>query len=188
MKTFVKTLLVLVLALAPALGQQIQTGKSVMISIAGVPEEEKGRITGPYRVADNGTINMPFIGPVRAAGMKPEVLASTLEARFRAAQIYRNPTFQVVADMEGAALDEAVVVLGGQVARPGAVKFQRGLTLWQAIQNAGGPTPFGTIKRVTVTRAGKQRQHDLTQIQGRDTLLEPNDGIEIPQKRPWEPR
>ena len=187
MKTILKCLLMLALAFTPAFGQ-IQTGKMIMITILGVPAEEKGRIDGPYRVADNGTINMPFVGAVRAAGLKSEVLASALEARYRSAEIYRNPTFQVVADREGADLEEAMVVIGGQIGRPGPVKYQRGLTLWQAIQTAGGPTPFGTIKRVTVTRAGKQRQYDLTEIQNMNILLEPDDGIEVPQKRPWETR
>jgi protein involved in polysaccharide export with SLBB domain len=187
MKTLLKTLLVLVLACTPSFGQ-ILTGKSVMITISGVPAEEKGRIDGPYRVADNGTINMPFIGQVSAAGLKPETLAAALEARYRGAQIYRQPTFQVVADREGAEIDETVVVLGGQIGRPGPVKYQRGLTLWQAIQTAGGPTPFGTIQRVKVTREGRQRQYDLTEIQNMNIPLEPNDAIEVPQKRPWETR
>ena len=187
MKTLLKTLLVLVLACTPAFGQ-IQVGKSVMISISGVPAEEKGRIDGPYRVADNGTISMPFIGPVQAAGLKQEVLARALEAHYRSAQIYRQPTFQVVADREGAEIEEVVVTLGGQIGRPGPVKYQRGLTLWQAIQNAGGPTIFGTIQRIKITRAGKQRQYDLTEIQNMNIPLEPNDAIEVPQKRPWETR
>jgi protein involved in polysaccharide export with SLBB domain len=187
MKTLLKTLLVLAMACAPALGQ-IQAGKMIMITILGVPAEEKRNIDAPYRVADNGTINMPFIGAVQAAGLKSETLASTLEARYRGAQIYRNPTFQVVADKEGADLEEAMVHMGGQIGRPGPVKYQRGLTLWQAIQTAGGPTPFGTIKRVTVTRAGKQRQYDLTEIRNMNIPLEPDDGIEVPQKRPWETR
>lgn len=185
MKTLLKTLLMLVLACAPAFGQ-IQVGKMVMISISGVPADEKVRIDGPYRVADNGMINMPDIGQVRAAGLKPEVLASALEARYRSAQIYRNPTFQVVADDEGAKLDDPMVHIGGQINRAGPVKFQRGLTLWQAIQAAGGPTPFGTIKRVTVTRAGKQRQYDLREVQNMNIPLEPDDAIEVPQKKPWD--
>ena len=171
----------------PLLGQ-IQAGKSVSISILGVPPEEKGRIDGAYPVADNGTINMPFIGAVRAAGLKPEVLAAALEARYRGAQIFRSPTFQVVSDTEGAALDESVVHLGGQVGRPGPVKYQRGLSLWQAIQAGGGPTPFGTLKRVQLLRGGKQRQYDLTKLENMQITLEPNDSIEVPQKRPWEPK
>jgi protein involved in polysaccharide export with SLBB domain len=186
MKTLLKTILLVAFSSAPLFGQVIQAGKPIKISILGVPLDEKGRVDGDYRVADNGTINMPFIGAVNAAGMKPEALATVLEARYRGAEIYRNPTFQVVSDVMGAQLDEALVVLGGQIAKPGPVKYQPGLTLWQAIQMGGGPTPFGTIKRIKVTRGGQQRQYDLTVIRNMDIQLEPNDGIEIPQKRPWE--
>jgi polysaccharide export outer membrane protein len=185
MKYLVTILLVMASAVFPVLGQ-IQIGKSISITVLGIPTEEKGRIDGAYPVADNGTINMPFIGQVRAAGLRPEALASTLESRYRSAQIYRNPTFQVVASMEGGALEDAVVHLGGQVGRTGPVKFTRGLTLYQAIQAAGGPTPFGTLQRVKVLRGGKQRQYDLTQLQFMQIPLEPNDTIEVPQKRPWE--
>jgi protein involved in polysaccharide export with SLBB domain len=185
MKSILSVFIVMALAVIPMFGQ-IQVGKSVSISILGVPPEEKGRVDGAYPVADNGTINMPFIGSIQAAGLKPESLAAALEARYRSAQIYRNPTFQVVSDTEGAALDESVVHMGGQIGRTGPVKFQRGLTLWQAIQSAGGPSPFGTLKRVQLLRNGKQRQYDLTQLENKQITLEPNDSIEVPQKRPWE--
>jgi polysaccharide export outer membrane protein len=185
MKTLLKTLLMLALVCTPAFGQ-ILTGKSVLVTISGVPAEEKGRVDGPYRVADNGTIRMPFIGPVHAAGLKPETLAAALEARYRSAKIYTNPTFQVVADDEGNKLDDPMVHLGGQINRPGPVKFQRGLTLWQAIQAAGGPTIFGTIKRVTITRSGKQREYDLREVENMNIPLEPDDAIAVPQKKPWD--
>lgn len=177
--------MVLACAVVPVIGQ-IQPGKSITITVSGIPTEEKGRIDGPYPVAENGTINLPFIGEVRAAGLKSEVLAKALEARYRGAQIYRNPTFQVVSDTELRDLNEAIITVAGQVGRNGQVKYNRGMTLYQAIAAAGGPTPFGTMKRVKVLRAGQQRQYDLTQLQNMQILLEPNDTIEVPQKRPWE--
>ena len=187
MKSLTSILVVLLCLVAHAFGQ-IQTGKAVRITIQGVPVEEKGSIDADYLVADNGMINMPHIGQVRAAGLKPEALAAVLQARYKEAEIYNNPTFQVFADVEGMNPNEAMVVLGGQVARPGPVKFQRGLTLWAAIQAAGGPTPFGTLQRVQVTRAGQQRQYDVTQLQFMNIVLEPNDAVNVPQKRPWETR
>ncbi len=177
--------MVLACAVLPVFGQ-VQIGKAIKISILGVPAEEKGRIDGDYPVADNGTINMPFIGEVRAAGSKPEVLAKVLEARYRTAQIYRDPTFQVVSDVAGGALGEDFIHVAGQVGRNGPVKFNRGMTLFQAIAAAGGPNAFGTMKRVKVLRAGQQRQYDLTELQNMQVPLEPNDTIEVPQKRPWE--
>ena len=168
-----------------ALGQ-IQPGKAVQIMVKGIPAEEKAGIDGAYPVGENGTINMPFIGQVRAAGMKPESLASSLEARYKNAKIFRNPTFQVIADVEKGAIDEAVVHVGGQVRRPGPVKYNRGLTLWQAVQAAGGATEFGTMRRVSILRAGKLRSYDVTQVQFMQIPLEANDSITVPQKRFYE--
>jgi protein involved in polysaccharide export with SLBB domain len=66
------------------------------------------------------------------------------------------------------------------------VKFNRGLTLWQAIQAAGGPTEFGTMRRVSILRAGKLRSYDVTQVQFMQIPLEPHDSITVPQKRFYE--
>jgi polysaccharide export outer membrane protein len=187
MKTLVATLAIALCMLGQVFSQ-IEAGKMITVEIRGVPLDEKGRIDGDYTVADNGNIDMPFIGQVRAAGVKPETLAATLASRYKAADIYTNPTFQVVANREGAGLNEQAVIVGGQIARPGLVPFQRGLTLWQAIQQAGGPTPFGTLKRVKVTRSGKQRQYDVTQLEAQQIQLEPKDSIDIPHKGPFDMR
>lgn len=185
-----KALFVICLALLgvslTAFSQPIQPKQAIRITVNGVPLEEKSRIDGDYPVGENGTVNMPFIGPVAAAGLRPENLASVLQSRYKSAQIYRDPTFQVIATGAGGTVVEEVVHVGGQVVRTGPVKFNRGLTLYQAIQAAGGATPFGTMKRVKLLRAGKQRQYDLTQLQHMQIPLDPNDTIEVPQKRPFE--
>lgn len=51
------------------------------------------------------------------------------------------------------------------------------------IMAAGGPTEFGTLKRVKVVRDGRLIQLDLTQEKLRNELVKPNDTIEIPQKK-----
>ena len=180
-----KSIMALILAMLcvslPAFSQ-IQAGKGIRIVVRGIPPEDKGVIDGDYSVADNGTVNMPHIGPVHAAGLKPEALAASLEARYRSAQIYRNPTFQVISNTEGGRPDEQVVHVGGFVRRPGPVPFNRGLTLWQAIQAAGGATEFGSMKRVKLYRAGQQKQYDASKAQFMQIPLEPSDTIDIPQK------
>lgn len=163
-----------------ALGQ-IQPGRAIQISINGVPPEEKGRFDPIYPVSESGTINMPFIGQVKAAGLRAEQLASSLEARYKSAGIYTNPTFQVI-DSSAKRLEEQVVVVGGQVRGPGPKPYNRTLTLWQAIQAAGGPTEFGSMKRVKLMRRGNVKQYDVTKPQFMQIPLEPDDTIEVPQK------
>jgi protein involved in polysaccharide export with SLBB domain len=160
---------------------QIQPGRAIQITVSGVPPEEKTRFDPIYPVSESGMINMPLIGQVRAAGLRAEQLAIALQERYKSAQIYTNPTFQVI-DSSAKTIDEQVVYVGGQVRRTGPVPYNRTLTLYQAIQAAGGFTEFGSMKRVKLFRNGKQKQYDLTQAQFMHIPLEPNDTIEVPQK------
>lgn len=181
MKSLWTACLALLCATVTVLGQ-IQPKQAIRITVNGVPAEEKARIDADYPVGENGTINMPYIGTVSAAGLRPEALAANLQSRYKTAQIYRDPTFQVFATGTGSTVLEEMVHVGGQIRRPGPVKFTRGLTLYQAIQAAGGATEFGNMKKVKLLRAGKQRQYDLTQLQFTQIPLDPNDTIEVPQK------
>ncbi len=160
---------------------EIQAGRAINITISNVPPEEKSRIDSMYPVSESGFINMPFIGQIRASGMRGEQLASVLEARYKSEGYYTNPTIQVfISDAQG--IEQQVVHIGGQVGRPGPAKWSKGLTLYQAIQAAGGPTPFGSMKRVKLFRGNQQKQYDLTQSQFMHIPLEPDDTIEVPQK------
>lgn len=77
---------------------------------------------------------------------------------------------------------EAVVTIGGQVRRPGPVPFQKKLTIFAAIQAAGGPTEFGAMRRVKVIRAGKVEVYDFTDDRSKSILIQPDDTVEVPQK------
>ena len=160
---------------------EIQAGKAIQITISGVPSEEKGRIDGIYPVSDAGYINMPFIDAVLAAGKRNEDLAASLQARYRSAGIYTNPTIQVISN-RGDSIDEQTVYIGGQVRATGPKAFTQGLTLYQAIQAAGGATEFGSMKRVKLLRGGRQTMYDLTKLQFMNVPVQPNDTIEVPQK------
>ena len=170
-------------AFMPAVASaQIQPGKSINITIANVPDEDKATVTGTYPVSDSGTVNVPFLGNVPAAGMSDAALASSLQSRYRSAGIYRNPTIQVFSTGVGIRPEDQIVTVGGHVKRPGTVPYVKELTLWQAIQAAGGADDFGSMKRVMLTRDGKQKTYDLTQAQFKSIPLQRNDTIEIPQK------
>ena len=160
---------------------QIEAGRAVIITIQGVPSDEKGRIDGTYPVSDAGTINMPFINLVHAAGLRNEDLAASLQARYRSAGIYSNPTIQVISN-DGDKINQQTLVIGGQVRAPGPKPFTKGLTLYQAVQAAGGATEFGSMKRVKMYRNGKLTTYDLSKSQFMGVLVQPNDTIEVPQK------
>lgn len=164
---------------------QIEAGKSINITIAGVPEQDRATITNTYPVSESGMINMPFIGQVRAAGLRNEELQSSLQNRYKSAQIYTNPTIQVIANSIGVTVNQETVIVGGQIRRPGPVPYAKELTLWGAVQAAGGPTEFGSMRRVKLTRNGSQKTYDATKQQFMQIPLQRNDTIDIPQKTPW---
>jgi protein involved in polysaccharide export with SLBB domain len=180
---FKKTLvgLFLMIGFSLPLFAQIQAGKAIQITISGVPSEEKGRIDGIYPVSDAGFINMPFIDTVRAAGLRNEDLAVALQSRYKSLGIYTNPTIQVISNRDNS-INEQTVYLGGQVRAPGPKAFTKGLTLYQAIQAAGGATEFGSMKRVKLFRGSRQTTYDLTKSQFMSIPVQPNDTVEVPQK------
>ncbi len=161
---------------------QIEAGKSINITITNVPDEDRATINGVYPVSESGYINMPFLDQVRAAGLRNEELAASLQSRYKAAGIYTNPTIQVISNMVGVRPNEEIVTVGGHVRKTGPVPYAKELTLWGAIQAAGGATEFGSMRRVKVIRSGKQKIYDVTKPEFQQIRLERNDTIEVPQK------
>ena len=181
LRSLLYSLAALVVTISPLMSQ-IEAGTSVQITIMGVPAEEKSKIDALYPVSESGTVNLPFIGRMRAAGLRPESLAASIQNAYRNAEIYSSPTIQVISTMEGGGVKEQIVHIGGQVRRPGPAKFTKSLNIYQAVQAAGGSTEFGSLKRVKLYRNGNTQIYDLTNAQFMRVPLRPNDTIEVPQK------
>ena len=114
--------------------------------------------------------------------LRPEALAVSIQNAYKTALIYNDPTIQVISTREGAGVREQVVHVGGQVRRTGPVAFQKNLTIYQAVQAAGGATEFGSLKRVKLYRSGKTQSYDLTDPKDMGVPLQPDDTLEVPQK------
>ena len=184
LKSLATCLLAFVTLVCPALSQ-IEAGTSVKITIMGVPGEEKSKIDSMYPVSDGGTVNLPFIGTMRAAGLRPEALAAVIQNAYKSAEIYTDPTIQVVWTTEAGEVRLQVVHVGGYVRKTGPVAFQRDLTIWQAVQAAGGPNEFGSLKRVKLYRAGKTQTYDIENQRFKQIPLQPGDTLEVPEKNLW---
>ena len=175
------TIASLLLAVPGFADTQIKAGRAITMYISGVPAAEKSVVDGTYPVSDSGTINLPHIGPVRAAGLQADQLSTVIQNAYKSRKIYTNPTVQILTSSQDT-LDEQVVHVGGLVGSPGPVKFTQGLTLYQAVQAAKGATPFGSMYRVKLYRGKNMTEYDLTKGQSMSVQLVPNDTIEVPQK------
>jgi len=161
---------------------QIRANEAVQININGVPLEDQQQINNTYPVSTSGTINLPYIGEVQAAGMSPMALSRSIEGRFKSAQIYTSCAINVIASAD-ARLKEKKVHVGGYVRRPGPVPYTEGMTIWQALQAAGGENEFGAVNRMELFSAsGKRRVLDLRDDATKNVMLRENDSINVPQK------
>lgn len=142
---------------------------------------EQGRIDSTYQVSKDGTIRMWIIGAIQASGRTQDQLAQSIAAAYRKSGIYTNPNFTVIVPTdEDLALKQYTV--GGQVKSTGLKSWSNDLTLYGAIQAAGGETPFGAITRVKLFRSDRISIYNLKDDQSKAIRVLPGDLIEVPQK------
>ena len=176
-----KILLLLMLSGVFPAFSQIKSKETLQISIQGVPQSEQMRLNSMYVVSDSGTINMWEIGTMRAAGRTPTDLAASIAAAYQAKGIYTNPTFQVMPQDAGKTL-AATITVGGQVGGSGTKPYLEGMTLYDAVSAAGGPTPFGAMNRVKLYRSAKVYIYNLKTDAHKRVKLYPGDAVEVPEK------
>lgn len=180
MKTIL-TLLIAVLSLASANAQIVRTGQTLQISITGVPVSEKGRLDATYSVSGDGYIEMWMIGKVKASGLSKSALATKIASQYKAAQIYTNPVFQVFSGEDAKAQDNQFFTVGGQVRSPGQKQWTQGMTLYSAIQGAGGETPYAAMNRVKLYRNGQAYVYDMKRQDHKGVKIYSRDVIEVPE-------
>ncbi|MFT4548087.1 MAG: protein involved in polysaccharide export with SLBB domain [Pseudoalteromonas tetraodonis] len=183
MKLLSKLLLVLLFVLpTAALAQEtaLKSGQSFGLRISGVPGDEVALVSAMYGISDAGTIKLPYLkSAITAAGLKPSDLARKIEAAYRTAQIYTQPTIQV--DSNTATTKESrFLSVVGEVKAPRSVNYAPGLTLLDAIAQCGGFTDFADEKKIKVTRAGKVTYHNLSKSAATENVkLQPNDIVTV---------
>jgi polysaccharide export outer membrane protein len=104
--------------------------KSDVIQIKVVSQPDMDTTT---RVETDGTVNFPYVGRIRAAGLTEEQLARSIEHRLAERQIVTDPHVLVETTSFGAQAS-----VQGQVGAPGVYALDRPTTLAQILARAGG--------------------------------------------------
>jgi polysaccharide export outer membrane protein len=141
------------------------------------------QLSGKVVVASDGTIAMPLIGRVPAAGETPENLKGELEKRY--AQYVHDPNATVrVSDPAS-----HVFYVVGEVNKPGAYRLHSGEVLSQALAEAGGLGEFADPGKIRILRH-KQTEtvmltvnYNLVRNGGdvsADVPVEPGDTVSVP--------
>jgi polysaccharide export outer membrane protein len=163
------------LAQAPT---ELTVGDVVKITFPAAPELNQSQ-----KIGTDGTLSLPLVGQVHAAGKTPGSLQSELSNLYKS-QLQDSET---VVTVESRAIP---VVVSGAVQKPGKVVFERPATLLEAIMEAGGFTPEADLKKVTVIRIVKGEHEaqafDLRPVlKGRETkavYVSGGDVIYVPER------
>ncbi len=180
MQRLLATVLVFfVLALSAFAQATLRVGDPLEMKIGGVPNEEQVQINNTYTVDATGSVNLPFINKVRADGLTPAQLSSSIEGAFRANKIYTNPTITITM-----AATARFVNVGGAVRNSQRVPFTEDMTLLAAINGAGGFNDFADQRKVRVLRGSNVKIYDVREARrdpSKDVRLQPGDRVEVPQ-------
>jgi len=119
---------------AHAQGGRVLT-KSDVVVIKVVSQPDMDTTT---RVEHDGTVNFPYIGRIKAAGLTEDALAHAIEQRLAARQIVTEPHVLVEITSFGAQAN-----VQGQVGAAGVYTIDRTTTLAQLLARAGGLKDVG---------------------------------------------
>lgn len=140
-------------------------------------------LSSNYRVAQDGTIDFPYVGRIRVASLEPTQVADLLAERLREGQVLVRPQVSVLVSEY---VSKRLSVIGA-VRSPGNFPVSPGLTALQAVQLAGGTTDLANRNAAIITRRveGEMRRyvipldsitvgaHDDVRVQAGDIIYVP---------------
>jgi len=112
-----------------------------------------------YQVASDGTVDIPYVHTLKVADLEAQEVARLVRGRLIAEKILIDPS--VVVQVKEYASRH--ITLLGQVAKPGSFPLLSGMSLIQAISQAGGLTAVASASHVNLTRktGGKQQTVEI---------------------------
>ncbi len=129
----------------PAPTEKSTVGPGDVFTMEIVGEKELPR---EYQVASDGSVDVPYLQAVQVNGLEPQEIARLVRKLLIEKQILSDPSVVVQVKEYNS---RRITVLG-QVTKPGTFPYTTGLTLIQAISQAGGLTGIANVDRVNLTR------------------------------------
>jgi len=127
-------------------------GAQDVLSVSVWKEPELSR---EVPVRPDGKISLPLLNDVQAAGLTPIELAAQITTGLNKYMTNPQVTVMVIE------INSQRIYLLGEVARAGAYVLLPGMTVLQALSNAGGFTPFSNLKNIYVLRQENGKQQKL---------------------------
>lgn len=158
----------------------LRVGDTFDMRLSGMPQEYASEFNLQYTIGSDGTVNVPMIGEVKAAGMTSNQLERTIQSRLVMEKVFTKPT--VIINVPNIA---RYVSISGGVRQPQRVPWTPDLTLMSGIGAAQGFADFGRQKGIRIIRgggvAGTYNFKDLLKDPSLDPKLLPGDQVLIPE-------
>lgn len=158
--------------LPPAEASTYRLGPGDVVRLITFGEEQ---LTGEFRVADSGTVALPLVGTVSAAGRTPAELEQAVAEALRHANLLRNPS------VSAEVIAYRPIFVLGEVNKPGQYPYQPGMTVVTAAAVAGGFTYRAVQGYASVVR--NQKGETIEAKASRQALLQPGDVVTIFERR-----
>jgi polysaccharide export outer membrane protein len=152
-----------------------------MEDVISVIVRERADLSGSFAVGPEGTLVLPLLGEVKAAGLTVSQLSRELNRKlsvFHAGE----------ATVAVAQYNSRKVFVVGEVAKPGKYSFSVIPSIWDVLSEAGGPTEAALLGAVQVIRAktGETMTVDVRKLlegQAPDQVkLQPGDTVRVPRR------
>jgi polysaccharide export outer membrane protein len=154
---------------------RFHVGDTVSVTLTGLPETIEPHIEP---IKEDGTITMPNIGHVQAAGKTAGELQNEIYNLY-VPKLYRHLTVTVNTG-------DRVYYVTGEVKQPGRQLYAGQMTVTKAITTAGDFTDFANHKKVWLIRANGQRIkvncNEALRDSSKDLPVYPNDQIQVPRR------
>lgn len=138
----------------------------VRVTVFGHPD-----LSGEFQVGSSGSIALPLVGEVSAAGSSPRELEMAI-ANVLAPDYLKNPKVAVEV------LTYRPFYIIGEVKAPGSYSYVNGMRVINAVALAGGFTYRAREDELYITRSEDGQKIPATQA----TVVRPGDVIEVPQR------
>jgi polysaccharide export outer membrane protein len=142
-------------------------------------------LSGPFRVAVDGTIDYPLAGRVKVVGLHCGEIQQLLVTKLTQGKFLKSPQITVAVKERNS---EKVTVFG-QVSKPGQVAYYPNMTIVDAIANAGGFTNIAAKNSVNLRRdvSGKIETHvfpvaDIAEGRSPNVLVLPGDVLVVDER------
>jgi protein involved in polysaccharide export with SLBB domain len=119
---------------------RLRPGDALLVGVRDEPH-----LSGQFGVVDNGTVMLPHVGLVQVSGRTFGDVVAQLEAAY--ARELVEPEVQITPLFRIAVL--------GEVQRPGLFPVDLTYTVADVLATAGGVSPFGDPRRISLVRDGR---------------------------------